>query len=76
MREAKTMKKQAAKYTSIDLTYDIFGRAELVEDMRVVMVSTVVTPNPTLAGVAPLFSQKDTQDMTTIREDGMYICMR
>ena len=40
--------------------------------MRVVMVSTVVTPRPTLAGAAPRFSQKDTQDMITMRLDGMY----
>ena len=26
----------------------------------------------TLAGAAPLFNQKETQDMTTIRLDGMY----
>ena len=30
------------------------GSAELVEEMSVVIVSTVVTPSPTLAGVAPL----------------------
>ena len=39
--------------------------------MRVVMVSTVVTPSPTLAGAAPLLSQNDTQDMMTMRLDGM-----
>ena len=26
----------------------------------------------TLAGAAPLFNQKETQDITTIRLDGMY----
>ena len=31
------------------------------------MVSTVVTPKPTLAGVAPRFNQKLTQDITTIK---------
>jgi hypothetical protein len=34
------------------------------------MVSTVVTPSPTLAGAAPLFNQKETQDITTIKLDG------
>lgn len=31
------------------------------------MVSTVVTPRPTLAGDAPLFNQNETQEMMTIR---------
>ena len=48
------------------------GRAALTELLRVVMVSTVVTPRLTLAGAAPLLSQKDTQDITTIRLLGMY----
>ena len=52
-------------------TYEIFGRALFVEDMRVVMVRTVVTPRPTLAGVAPRLSQKETQEMTTMREEGI-----
>ena len=39
--------------------------------MRVVMVRTVVTPRPTLAGAAPLLSQKETQDITTMRLLGM-----
>ena len=47
------------------------GSAELVDEMRVVIVSTVVTPRPTLAGVAPLLSQKDTHEMMTISEEGM-----
>ena len=47
------------------------GSAEFVEEMRVVMVRTVVTPSPTLAGVAPLLSQKETQEMMTISEEGM-----
>lgn len=55
----------------MDLTYEIFGSCELVEDMRVVIVSTVVTPSDTLAGVAFLCNQKDTQDMTTMSEAGM-----
>ena len=61
------MKKQNPRYTSIDLTYEIFGRAALVEAINVVIVSTVVTPNPTLAGVAPRFNQKLTHDITTIK---------
>ena len=65
------MKKHAARYTSMLFTYEIFGRALFVEDMRVVMVSTVVTPRPTLAGVAPRLSQKETQEMTTMREEGI-----
>ena len=44
--------------------------------MSVVMVSTVVTPRPTRAGVAPLLSQKETHEMTTIRLDGIYIWIR
>ena len=43
----------------------------MVEAMSVVMVSTVVTPRPTLAGVAPRFSQNETHDMMTIRLEGM-----
>jgi hypothetical protein len=52
--------------------YEILGRAALTLPMSVVIVSTVVTPRPTLAGAAPRFNQKDTQDMPTIRLDGMY----
>lgn len=55
----------------MDLTYEIFGRAALVEDISVVIVNTVVTPSDTLAGVAFRFSQKETQDIMTIRPDGM-----
>lgn len=69
--DAKTMKKHAPRYTSIDLTYDIFGSAALVDAMSVVMVSTVVTPRPTRAGVAPRLSQNDTQLMMTMRLEGM-----
>ena len=43
----------------------------LTELMRVVMVSTVVTPSPTRAGAAPLLSQKLTHDMITIKLLGM-----
>ena len=48
----------------------------MVEAISVVMVSTVVTPSPTLAGVAPRFSQKETHEMITMRDDGMYTWMR
>lgn len=65
------MTKQVPRYTSIDLTYDILGRAAFVEDMSVVMVSTVVTPSCTRAGVALRFNQNDTQEMMTINPDGM-----
>ena len=56
---------------SIDFMYEILGRAAFTELIRVVMVRTVVTPRLTLAGAAPLLSQKETQDITTIRLDGM-----
>lgn len=65
------MTKHVPRYTSMDFTYDILGRAALVEDMSVVMVNTVVTPRETLAGVAHLFSQKLTHDMMTISPLGM-----
>jgi hypothetical protein len=51
--------------------YEILGRAALVEDIKVVMVKTVVTPKATLAGVAFRCNQKDTQEMMTIKEAGM-----
>ena len=70
-RDANTMKKHAPRYTSMDLTYEIFGNAAFVDAMSVVMVSTVVTPRPTRAGVAPRVSQKLTHEMMTIRDDGM-----
>ena len=38
------MKKQNPRYTSIDFTYEIFGRAAFVEAINVVIVSTVVMP--------------------------------
>lgn len=69
--EANTITKHVPKYTSIDFTYDIFGSAAFVDDMSVVMVNTVVTPNDTLAGVAFRFSQKLTQDMMTISPLGI-----
>jgi hypothetical protein len=40
----------------MDFTYEIFGRAAFVDAIKVVIVSTVVTPRPTRAGVAPRFS--------------------
>ena len=52
------------------------GSWELVDDVSEVMVSTVVTPSVTLAGVAPRFSQKETHEMTTISEEGIYIWIR
>lgn len=65
------MTKHVPRYTSIDLTYEIFGSAAFVEDMSVVIVSTVVTPRATRAGVALRLSQKLTQEIMTIRPDGM-----
>ena len=50
----------------------VCGRFLLAEDNRVVMVRTVVTPKLTLAGVAPLSSQKDVNDIKTIKVAGMY----
>lgn len=46
----------------MDLTYEIFGSAALVEDMSVVIVRTVVTPSATRAGVALRCSQNDTYE--------------
>jgi hypothetical protein len=69
--DVKTRKKHAPRYTSIDLMYDTLGKAAFVEAINVVMVSTVVTPSPTRAGEAPRLSQKETQEMITIRLDGM-----
>ena len=54
------MTKHVPKYTSIDLTYDILGKAAFVDDISVVIVNTVVTPSETLAGVAFRLSQNDT----------------
>jgi hypothetical protein len=54
------MTKHVPKYTSIDLTYDILGKAAFVDDISVVIVNTVVTPSETLAGVALRLSQNDT----------------
>lgn len=54
------MTKHVPKYTSIDLTYDILGKAAFVDDISVVIVNTVVTPSATLAGVAFRLSQNDT----------------
>lgn len=65
------MTKQVPRYTSIDLTYDIFGSAAFVDDIKVVIVSTVVTPNDTLAGVAFRFNQKLTQEIITIKPEGI-----
>ena len=54
----------------MDLRYEILGNAAFVEEMRVVIVSTVVIPKATLAGTASRLNQKETQDSTTIRVDG------
>lgn len=70
-RLANTMTKHVPRYTSIDLTYEIFGNAALVDDISVVIVNTVVTPRATRAGVAFLFNQKDTHDIITINPDGI-----
>lgn len=70
-RDANTMTKQVPRYTSIDLTYEIFGKAAFVEDIRVVIVRTVVTPKATRAGVALRCNQKETQEMMTMRDAGM-----
>lgn len=55
--------------------YEIFGRAVLVLEMRVVIVRMVVMPRATRAGAASRCNQKDTQDKTTIRLEGMYTWM-
>lgn len=65
------MTKHVPRYTSMDLTYEILGSAALVEDIRVVIVNTVVTPSATLAGVAFRLSQNETQEMMTISPDGI-----
>lgn len=65
------MTKQVPRNTSIDLMYDILGSAALVDDMSVVMVSTVVTPSATRAGVALRCNQNDTHEMMTMSEAGM-----
>lgn len=70
-RLAKTMTKQVPRYTSMDLTYEILGRAAFVDDISVVIVNTVVTPRDTRAGVALRFNQKETHDIMTIRPDGI-----
>ena len=66
----KTITKHVPKKTSIDLMYDILGSWLLVDDMSVVIVSTVVTPSATRAGVAFRWSQKLTHDMMTIKVAG------
>lgn len=68
---ANTITKHVPRYTSIDLTYDILGNAAFVEDISVVIVSTVVTPNATRAGVAFRFNQNETQDIITISPEGI-----
>lgn len=60
----------------MDFTYEIFGKAAFVDDISVVIVSTVVTPNATRAGVALRFSQNDTHDIITIKPEGIYIWIK
>ena len=43
--------KQVPKKMSMDLTYEIFGKAALVDDIKVVMVNTVVTPETEIVQV-------------------------
>ena len=71
IRAPNTIKKHTSRYMSIDFMYEILGRDAFTLDIRVVMVSTVVTPRPTLAGAAPRFNQKETQDIPTIKLEGM-----
>lgn len=52
------------------------GREALDPELCVVMVSTVVIPNPTRAGAASMLIQKDTQDRMTVSRLGMYIWIR
>lgn len=63
--------KHVPKNISIDLTYEILGRAALVLDMSVVIVRTVVTPNWTLAGDAFRCNQNETHEITTMSDDGI-----
>ena len=48
---ANTKMKQVPKKMSMDLTYEIFGKAALVDDIKVVMVNTVVTPETEIVQV-------------------------
>ena len=54
----------------MDLIYETLGSARFVDAIKVVIVSTVVTPRPTLAGAEPLFIQKETHEMETMIVDG------
>ena len=64
------MKKENPKYTSIDLTYETLGSAAFVDAIKVVIVSTGVTPRPTLAGEEPRFIQNEPHEVATISLDG------
>ena len=63
------------EYTHGKLTHKYFTKYPLLNyplpDSCVVMVSTVVTLRETLAGTASLSIQNPTQEMITIRMDGM-----
>ncbi len=52
------------------------GKLLFAEDSRVVIVSTVVTPRLTLAGMALRSSQNEVKDMKTMNEAGMYTSQR
>ena len=65
------MKKQATRYTSMPLTYDIFGSDAFVLQINVTIVRTVVIPSVTRAGAAVRSIQNDTVERITIMEDGM-----
>lgn len=53
------------------LTYETGGRDCRMPDARVVRVRRVVTPKDTLPGTALGSSQKETQEMETMRMVGM-----
>ena len=72
----KVNTKHPARKTPIDLGYAVGGRFTLAEDSSVVIVSTVVTPKLTLAGVAWRSSQKLEKEMTTMNVAGMYTSHR
>ena len=52
--------------------YDVWGKSAFAELIRVVVVSTVVTPRLTLAGTASRSSHRLVNDMKTIKVAGIY----
>lgn len=70
------METHQVKSLSSDLFRLTLGREALEPELCVVIVSTVVMPNPTRAGAASMFIQKDTQDRMTMSSDGMYIWIK